>query len=413
MDFNGGQIEVIQKLSLNVKDDLKSEFSTMYCDDELSPTTSLSTDTSITSQFDSDISCYGSTETEPASESESFLQHYVKLLFDPMSDISVCDKQRFGELSLSKEGRELFAKYINNQRCVSKQVDETMFYKLAHNFALVLFECAEADDFGPSKTLMNMAFTFYHIPESVTLQFQVEDEVVELKSPDSEFVENYSHELTDEDESKMNCNIAKEKKKFSLGSYRKKKSSSSEDKTTVIKMASAWFSKEFVPLFQPNKRKSNISETKLNKSEPDLLSSNLKNDEESGKLPKNHFFMPNDQVNRKVFLYEVLRRQSIWKSIRFWNAAFFDSLNQERKRHFGHTGWNSLTEEERQAVNLAIQNATFGQLGTFINNMKYLGLGQKTCMEFLRKQSIIGNLGKDLYQILKTQVETPLKLDCA
>lgn len=29
-------------------------------------------------------------------------------------------------------------------------------------FAIVLFECAEADDFSPAKSLMNMCFTFYY-----------------------------------------------------------------------------------------------------------------------------------------------------------------------------------------------------------------------------------------------------------
>ncbi|KAK2156011.1 hypothetical protein LSH36_224g07006 [Paralvinella palmiformis] len=47
-------------------------------------------------------------------------------------------------------------------RAANKKVDEQVFYSLVQYFAVVLFECNEAEDFGPAKTLMNMCFTFYH-----------------------------------------------------------------------------------------------------------------------------------------------------------------------------------------------------------------------------------------------------------
>ena len=55
-----------------------------------------------------------------------------------------------------------FARLVNFQRSKIKRVDENTFYALIQNFAIVLFECAESDDFGPAKTLMSMCFTFYH-----------------------------------------------------------------------------------------------------------------------------------------------------------------------------------------------------------------------------------------------------------
>lgn len=48
------------------------------------------------------------------------------------------------------------------QRCVSKKVDESIFFRLVQYFAVMLFECNEAEDYVPAKTLMNMCFTFYH-----------------------------------------------------------------------------------------------------------------------------------------------------------------------------------------------------------------------------------------------------------
>jgi hypothetical protein len=51
---------------------------------------------------------------------------------------------------------------VNAQRVQNKKVDESTFYSLVQYFAIVLFECADADDFSPAKSLMNMCFTFYH-----------------------------------------------------------------------------------------------------------------------------------------------------------------------------------------------------------------------------------------------------------
>jgi len=59
-------------------------------------------------------------------------------------------------------GRLWFARFVNAQRVHNKKVDESTFYSLVQYFAIVLFECADADDFSPAKSLMNMCFTFYH-----------------------------------------------------------------------------------------------------------------------------------------------------------------------------------------------------------------------------------------------------------
>lgn len=41
-------------------------------------------------------------------------------------------------------------------------MSESTFYSLVQFFAIILFECAESDDFTPAKTIMNMCFTFYY-----------------------------------------------------------------------------------------------------------------------------------------------------------------------------------------------------------------------------------------------------------
>lgn len=49
------------------------------------------------------------------------------------------------------------------QRVSCKEVNESTFYGLMQYFSIILFECSDSDDFSPAKSLMNMAFTFYHI----------------------------------------------------------------------------------------------------------------------------------------------------------------------------------------------------------------------------------------------------------
>lgn len=44
----------------------------------------------------------------------------------------------------------------------NRAVTEHTFYQLVQYFAVVLFECDEADDFSPAMILMNMCFTFYY-----------------------------------------------------------------------------------------------------------------------------------------------------------------------------------------------------------------------------------------------------------
>ena len=61
----------------------------------------------------------------------------------------------------TESGRVWFSRVVNARRARAC-VTEASFYSLAQHFAVALFECHEADDFAPAKSLMNMCFTFYH-----------------------------------------------------------------------------------------------------------------------------------------------------------------------------------------------------------------------------------------------------------
>ena len=74
---------------------------------------------------------------------------------------------------------------------------------------------------------------------------------------------------------------------------------------------------------------------------------------------------PNGKNRRKEYLYSYLNQQPIWKSIRFWNAAFFDALQCERflrpvvtRTEIECNRQQAVTDELRYQ-----ENITFGQLG--------------------------------------------------
>ncbi|XP_058446788.1 uncharacterized protein KIAA0513 isoform X2 [Malaya genurostris] len=239
-----------------------------------------------------------------------FMKRFVKILFRESGSITLELKSDFGQYARMETGRLWFSRLVNAQRAKSKRVDESTFYSLVQYFAIVLFECAESEDFSPAKTLMNMCFTFYHDID--------------------------------------------------------------------------------VPGCEPYRE----------------------------------------------YLYTYLRDQPIWHSLRFWNAAFFDALQTERKHrpvlptkstnqqgksddaNNGHV--LAVPENERSSSTSACdrtdpfelqedkqyhQNLSFGQLGSFTCNMHAFGLGRDLCYEFLHKQSVIANLNAEQQKLLKDNVD--------
>ncbi|XP_034252159.1 uncharacterized protein KIAA0513 [Thrips palmi] len=99
---------------------------------------------------------------EATAAAVEFMRKYVTDLFATPGDISLEQKAKFGQLAQTEAGRLWFSRFVNAQRVHNLRVSESTFYSLVQHFAIVLFECADADDFGPSKSLMNMCFTFYH-----------------------------------------------------------------------------------------------------------------------------------------------------------------------------------------------------------------------------------------------------------
>ncbi|KAK3085349.1 hypothetical protein FSP39_001918 [Pinctada imbricata] len=95
-------------------------------------------------------------------ECMEFMKQFVDKIFDSDCEISQMEKAKFGEMCQFIPGRLWFARYVNAQRVHNKRVSEQIFFRMVQYFAVVLFECNEADDFSPAKSLMNMCFTFFH-----------------------------------------------------------------------------------------------------------------------------------------------------------------------------------------------------------------------------------------------------------
>ncbi|XP_051155488.1 uncharacterized protein KIAA0513 isoform X3 [Leptopilina boulardi] len=102
-----------------------------------------------------------SADSQSEEAAAEFMKFFVTLLFDSPGSIDQEQKATFGQMVQTENGRIWFSRVVNARRarpCVS----EESFYSLAQHFAVALFECHEADDFAPAKSLMNMCFTFYH-----------------------------------------------------------------------------------------------------------------------------------------------------------------------------------------------------------------------------------------------------------
>ena len=108
-------------------------------------------------------------QDELSREAKYFMKQFVEKIFVKSSSISLEEKAKFGYYSRMENGRLWFARYINRKRNDNKCVQESTFYSLAQYFAIILFECAESDDFTPAKILMNMCFTFYHYQLQTTM----------------------------------------------------------------------------------------------------------------------------------------------------------------------------------------------------------------------------------------------------
>lgn len=93
---------------------------------------------------------------------KEFMKKFTDIVFTNSSSIGLELKSEFGQMARQESGRLWFCRYTMAQKLKSKRVDEITFYSLVQNFAIILFECTESEDYTPAASVMNMCFTFYH-----------------------------------------------------------------------------------------------------------------------------------------------------------------------------------------------------------------------------------------------------------
>ncbi|KAK5868100.1 hypothetical protein PBY51_012541 [Eleginops maclovinus] len=301
-------------------------------------------------------------------ERRHFMKAYVGKVFHGREDFDQEEQARFGELCSGEngKGRECFAKYVSAQRCHSKCVSEATFYRLVQSFAVVLFECYQMDDYSPAKNLMTMCFTYYYSGKSQPSP----SELLERGSPPA-----------------------------AVDSY--------------INKANSWLSvkKDAAERLLKNTSKNDVKgffgglENKLRSS---MTPKTEDGESPVGTKPKSPVSeAPEEKIGEKVYLYSHLKQQPVWHTLRFWNAAFFDAVDCERKKRSPTTRekWCHMTQEEREDRSKMDENIAFGQLGTFTHNMLAFGLSKKLCNDFLKKQAVIGSLNEEQYKLLSDHIE--------
>ncbi|KAM7533127.1 hypothetical protein Aperf_G00000121090 [Anoplocephala perfoliata] len=117
-------------------------------------------------------------------------------------------------------------------------------------------------------------------------------------------------------------------------------------------------------------------------------------------------FQQNVDSSGKVvltYLYESLKEQALWQSTRFWNAAIFIALQEER---YNRQVVPSTTDtQENLDAEAELQDSiAYNQLSKFTWRMYSLGLSKDACLDFLRKQVEDAGLSKENQRNLRANI---------
>jgi len=109
----------------------------------------------------------------------------------------------------------------------------------------------------------------------------------------------------------------------------------------------------------------------------------------------------------KQYIYEYLTEQPIWKSSRFWNAAFLFAIHIDRvNRPDGLSAWtNTMDLAQSKDYEVCETNSAFGHLASFLYMMKSLGVTREDRTAFKEKMSVLSNLRADQVRELEESCE--------
>ncbi|XP_065064375.1 uncharacterized protein KIAA0513-like [Rhopilema esculentum] len=107
----------------------------------------------------------------------------------------------------------------------------------------------------------------------------------------------------------------------------------------------------------------------------------------------------------KLYVFEYLKDQAIWKTMRFWTSAFLFAVDSERQKRPKFGSWRSLNEEQQRELNQNEEYSAFAHLGTFLYIMKSLNVAKEMKEVFISKISTIENLSQEQLHELIERVE--------
>ena len=111
------------------------------------------------------------------------------------------------------------------------------------------------------------------------------------------------------------------------------------------------------------------------------------------------------------FLYQDLLHLTIWKSMRFWEAAFLYSVHIERKsRSQDNTCFRDQTQDQRNDSAELQKNTFFGHLSSFISNMTAFGVTANDIVTFRDKMFVMSELDPEQIEMIK-QMSPPVKME--
>lgn len=174
----------------------------------------------------------------------------------------------------------------------------------------------------------------------------------------------------------------------------------------IMNMMFTYYYEQSIDKIPPRERSLVLSQDlmankKVNSYESEIDKSTNIDGQEAGSEPK----------TIKNYLYNLLKDQEIFKSIRFWTSAFYESVIIERNNHpvFVDKQRGKLSNEKRDEELDCSKNITFGLLGSFIHNMCLLDLSHEFCQEFLDKHSTIAGLSDCQLEMLRANLQAMFK----
>lgn len=103
--------------------------------------------------------------------------------------------------------------------------------------------------------------------------------------------------------------------------------------------------------------------------------------------------------SEKVFLADYLRDHDIWKDLRFWNQAFYDSFAEEIDRCPDTKKWHSNVEKQEHTRRT--KEILFSQLTAWTHNMREFGMKNSEIRGFIDKIASMNDMPEDRIQILE------------